>query len=202
MSFRSRFEHHDALLDAAVAEFCEHGYENASINRILAASHVSKGQLYHHFRSKEGLYLALVEWMIDRKIEWIAEHPVEPADDFFSLLRAQMVAALEFAAAHPEVDRLSRAVLAERGRPIYTAVVGRFGFDPDSALGHLVEHGHAQGQLRDDLPVELLRRAVLTVINHLPELLDLDRPADLEPRIDEVLELLRCGLGPQPRCTL
>ena len=194
MSFRSRFEHHDELLDAALSEFCERGYENASINRILAASRMSKGQLYHHFKSKEGLYLALVEWMIDRKKDWIAEHPVEPGDDFFSSLRSQVVAALEFAAVHPEADRWSRAVLAERGGRIFASVVNRFGFDPDSALGALVDHWHAQGQFRDDLSVELIRRAVLTVVNHLPELLELDQPADLGPRLDELLDFLRGGL--------
>lgn len=194
MSFRGRFEHRDDLLRAALAEFTEHGYDNASINRILAVSRVSKGQLYHHFEGKEGLYLALVEWMMDRKLEWFAAHPFETSDDFVVALRTQMTAALQFAAAHPDVDRLSRALLAERGRPIFASVVTRFGFDPDSALGALVDHCHAQGQFRDDLPHEFIRRAVLTVINHLPELLDLEQPADVEPRIDELLSFLRAGL--------
>lgn len=194
MSFRLQFEHHDDLLHAALSEFCEHGYDNASINRILAASRVSKGQLYHHFKSKEGLYLALVEWMIDRKIEWFAEQPVEPAGDFFAALRSQMVAALKFAVSHPDVDRLGRAVLAERGRPIFGSVVTRFGFDPDSALGALVDHWHAQGQFRENLPAEFIRRVVLTIINHLPDLLELDQPADLEPTVDELLDFLRGGL--------
>ncbi len=198
MTFRADFEHRDDLLHAAVVEFSERGYENASINRILAASGVSKGQLYHHFSSKEGLYLALVEWMIDRKIDWLATHPVEPTEDFADALRAQMSAALEFAAAHPRIDRFSRALLAERGRPIFTEVVRRFGFDPDSALGALVDHWHEQGQFRRELSPDFVRRAVLVVINNLPELLDLNQPADLEPRIDEILSFLRAGLLRSP----
>ena len=194
MTFRSDFEHRDDLLRAAIAEFSERGYENASINRILAASGMSKGQLYHHFAGKEGLFLAVVEWMIDRKIDWLATHQVELDGDFVTILGAQMRASLEFAAAHPDVERLSRALLAQRGRPIFATVVRRHGFDPDSALGALVDHCHAQGQFRDDLSLDFVRRTVLTVVNHLPDLLDLDQPADLDDRLDELLSFLRGGL--------
>lgn len=37
VTFRADFEHRDDLLRAAVTEFGERGYENASINRILAS---------------------------------------------------------------------------------------------------------------------------------------------------------------------
>ena len=194
MTFRAHFEHREELLRAAASEFSDRGYENASVNRILAASGMSKGQLYHHFRSKEGLYLALVEWMIDRKIEWLAAHPTDLEDDFLGTIGTQMAASLEFATAHPDIDRLSRALLAERGRPIFAKVVRRHGFDPDSALGSLIEHCYAQGQFRSDLTLTFVRGAVLTLVNNLPELLDLSGPADLASRIDEVLTFLRAGL--------
>ena len=132
--------------------------------------------------------------MIDRKIGWLATHPAEAGVDFIAVLGAQLGASLEFAAAHPDIDRLSRALLAERGRPIFATVVSRFGFDPDSALGALVERSYAEGQFRSELSLDFVRQVVLTVINHLPELLDLSRPADLSSRIDEVLTFLRGGL--------
>ena len=68
MKFRADFEHRYALTGAALDEFSEHGYDAASVNRILAAAGMSKGQLYHHFANKEALYLALVEWTIDEKV--------------------------------------------------------------------------------------------------------------------------------------
>ncbi len=167
MTFRAAFEHRDDLLRAALDEFCERGYDAASINRILSASGMSKGQLYHHFASKEGLYLALVEWMIDEKAAWFARQPATAAGDFVDVLGAQLRASLEFAAAHPDVDRLSRALLRERGRPVFDRVVRRFAFDPASALGELVAHHHGQERLR----------------------------SDLSPRLDELLAFLRAGLG-------
>jgi AcrR family transcriptional regulator len=200
MTFRADFEHRDELLRVALDEFCTRGYDATSLNRILAASGVSKGQLYHHFDGKEGLFLALVEWSLDEKARWFADHPLEPVDDFYATVRAMVVASLEFAAANPDIDRLARTLLAERGRPIYAAVVERFGFDPDSAVAALVAHHHAAGRFGADLDVELVQRVVLLVLNHLPDLLDLSRPADLEPEVDQVLGVLRFGLdGPGDR---
>ena len=198
MTFRADFAHRDDLRVAAVNEFCARGYDAASINRILAASGVSKGQLYHHFDGKEGLYLALVEWMIDTKVAWFTTNPITVGNDVIDVLGKQIRAAAAFAVDHPDIDRFSRSVLAERGRPVHDAVVARFGFDPDSALGALVAQGHHDGTVRRDLSLEFLQRAVLLVINHSRELLDLHAPADLDERVDELLSFLRAGLAAPP----
>ncbi|MCM3340071.1 TetR/AcrR family transcriptional regulator [Paenibacillus sp. MER TA 81-3] len=57
---------------AAVSKelFSQKGYLATSIEDIIAASGSSKGNLYHHFKSKEGLFLYLIEEQVD---EWI-EH--------------------------------------------------------------------------------------------------------------------------------
>jgi AcrR family transcriptional regulator len=195
VSFRDRFEHRDELLRAALDEFCERGYAAASLNRILAASGTSKGALYHHFAGKQGLFLALVEWMIDQKAAWFAEHPVAPGRDFVSTFGRHLRAALAFAAANRDVDRLSRALLRERGQPIFVEVTRRFAFDPDSALGSLVAEAHARGELRAELSRDFAVRAVLLVVNRLPELLDLAEPAQLGPRLDELLAFLKGGFA-------
>lgn len=49
------------VLDQALALFLERGYENVSLNDILAASGTSKGAFYHYFPSKEALVTALAE---------------------------------------------------------------------------------------------------------------------------------------------
>lgn len=194
MSFRATFEHRDALLRSALDEFCDRGFDAASINRILTSSGVSKGQLYHHFTSKEGLYLALVEWAIDQKVSWFVTHPMTTYGDFIDQLTTQLRATLEFAKENPAADRLTRAVLAERGRPIFRAVQDRFGFDPDSMIGALIEHHHANAAFRHDLSLEFVQRTVLLVLNNAPDLLDLRSAGDLEHTVDELAAFLRAGL--------
>ena len=57
-------ETHNRLLMAAVEEFAQHGYEAASVSQICRAAGVSKGAFYHHFPSKQALFLELLEnWL-------------------------------------------------------------------------------------------------------------------------------------------
>ena len=47
------------VLDTAVRLFAARGYENTSVNDVIAAIGISKGAFYHHFASKEDLVEAL-----------------------------------------------------------------------------------------------------------------------------------------------
>jgi len=49
------------LLRAAIEVFQAKGYAAATVREIVEAAGVTKPVLYYHFRSKEGLYLALME---------------------------------------------------------------------------------------------------------------------------------------------
>ncbi|RDV43843.1 TetR/AcrR family transcriptional regulator [Leifsonia sp. ku-ls] len=49
-----------AILDAAAAEFDEHGYEGARLERIVDRTGATKGAVYFHFRSKLDIARALV----------------------------------------------------------------------------------------------------------------------------------------------
>src|SRR5258708_23661230 len=51
----------DQLIETAWTLFYRDGYHATGIDRILAESQVAKMTLYHHFRSKEELILAVLE---------------------------------------------------------------------------------------------------------------------------------------------
>lgn len=197
MTFRTDFEHRADLIEAALAEFTEHGYDSASLNQTLGAAGMSKGQLYHHFDGKEALYLALVEWMIDEKTAWLAGRPRdEEAHDFFDLVAANIRSSLAFSRARPEVGRFTGALLAERGKPIFVTVTERFGFSSDGGMGELVAQHHAKGEFRSELSPRFVSSVVALVIKNLPDLLDLYAPGDLAPQVDHLESWLRHSLGP------
>ena len=55
----------EALLDAGARVFAERGYGGASVDRIVAEAELSKGTFYWHFKTKEELFLTLVEERVD-----------------------------------------------------------------------------------------------------------------------------------------
>ncbi|GGG61437.1 TetR/AcrR family transcriptional regulator [Paenibacillus radicis (ex Gao et al. 2016)] len=60
------------VADAARALFVKKGYKATSIEEIVEATGSSKGNIYYHFKSKEGLFLYLLdEWERDWEQSWL-----------------------------------------------------------------------------------------------------------------------------------
>lgn len=54
-------EKRENILQAAINEFANHGYDNANINTIARTAGVSVGSLYKYFTNKEDLFLTTVK---------------------------------------------------------------------------------------------------------------------------------------------
>lgn len=55
----------DKILDAAEALFARRGYAGVGMREVAEAAGLGKSSLFHHFRTKEELYLAVVVRMLD-----------------------------------------------------------------------------------------------------------------------------------------
>lgn len=93
------------LLQISRRLFGERGYEGTSIEVILAASRVSRGSLYHHFKTKQALFDAVLEWVVSDVAE-NAMRAALAAPDPASGLRAGFAAWLELAR-DPAVQRIA-----------------------------------------------------------------------------------------------
>jgi TetR/AcrR family transcriptional regulator len=76
-----------AILDAAVQLFSECGYDGVSMRQIAEAAGVSKANIYHHFASKDVLYLAILNRSAQHLSE-IVEDLAEGEGDFQQRLRS------------------------------------------------------------------------------------------------------------------
>lgn len=61
-----------SIVDAAWQLFYEQGYEDTTVEEIIAASHTSKGSFYHYFRGKDALLSTLSD-LFDRKYQDLQE---------------------------------------------------------------------------------------------------------------------------------
>jgi AcrR family transcriptional regulator len=72
-----------ALIDVATGLFATNGYEATAIPAVLDAAGVSRGALYHHFKSKEALFEAVlqaVEAQATLKVTRAARGATDPLD--------------------------------------------------------------------------------------------------------------------------
>lgn len=103
-----RAETRTRLLVAARDAFAERGYQGASLDLISERAGCTKGALYHHFESKEGLLLALLDQQFAERLAQARAptggRPSErlPFDRVFSLLFLEFVCA---AARDPKLRR-------------------------------------------------------------------------------------------------
>ncbi|WP_127523408.1 TetR/AcrR family transcriptional regulator [Mesorhizobium sp. Z1-4] len=58
---RDRAATSEALLNAAIAEFAEHGFAGGRVDRIADSAGVNKQLVYHYFGNKDELYQAALE---------------------------------------------------------------------------------------------------------------------------------------------
>lgn len=77
-----------ALIAAAVEVMAVHGYHGTSVRDIAAAAGSSAGVLYHHFASKHGLLVTILDRGMDRLVRATEQALYDAPDDPVARLRA------------------------------------------------------------------------------------------------------------------
>lgn len=101
---RTPEETRQALVLAAFEEMHVQGFRAASLQRILERVGVTKGALYHHFRNKDELGLAVIDEVIWGEAREMWDHLLEGdghvVDRMQELLRAEMTGCDDDSVAH------------------------------------------------------------------------------------------------------
>ena len=132
------------ILDGALEEFGERGFNDASIVGITQRAKVALGTFYTYFDSKEELFRALVRDMSARVRDAVAPALSEAMDVFDGEQRA-LAAFLRFAAQHKQVYRIideAEFVDSEAFRAHYETTAER--------IVARLEAGQQRGELRRD----------------------------------------------------
>jgi len=85
------------ILDAAYLEIHRHGFQAASLKRILARTGLTKGALYHHFPNKRVMGYAVVEERLAKMVDEDWLRPLEVAPDPIDCLKERLIRFTEIA---------------------------------------------------------------------------------------------------------
>ncbi len=95
---RSRANDYDdkrqAILNRSAELFSAHGYDRASMNKIAEACGVSKANLYHYYKDKEGLLFDVIRFHLEELLE-VVEAADRPGEQSEARLRGLIAALLE-----------------------------------------------------------------------------------------------------------
>lgn len=158
---RPRFQRADpalqqAILDAAVRELGEHGYEGASLNRMLLAAGLSKGAFYYYFDDKADLAAAVLERELAR---WnLTDLQLgNSAAEFWAELERYLLKSLdqlhEAPASRDVITRLGITLMRD---PELRDRLGPLMAETQRHLGGVWQRGQELGAVRMDIPIATL----------------------------------------------
>src|SRR5690606_13705619 len=64
-----RKDRRQAILDAALEVFADHGYHNASVSQVAKQAGISKGLMYNYFSGKQDVLVHILTGMFDEVAE-------------------------------------------------------------------------------------------------------------------------------------
>ncbi|MCP2163810.1 TetR/AcrR family transcriptional regulator [Goodfellowiella coeruleoviolacea] len=177
------------ILDGSRSCFARFGYEGATVRRLEEATGLSRGAIFHHFRDKESLFLALAEDDAHRMAEVVAEQGlVQVMRDLLSSPRPPREAE------HPADWLGTRLEVSRRLRtdPEFRARWAERSQQLTQATRERLARQREAGKLRDDVDIDVLTSFLELVLEGLVSHLAMGLPADdLEPVLDLVEETVR-----------
>lgn len=163
-----------ALIKIAREHFTRYGYYDVSLEKIAEEGKVTRGAVYHHFKNKQGLFMAVVE-AVQTDIARIIELEAQKSDDSWQ----QLIAGCRGFVKGANANDCRRILLVDA-----PAVVGWQAWrkvDRENSMGVLREHIEelkAQGYLAENVDPGLMTYAVSGALNELALNYPLDGGAD------------------------
>lgn len=202
---RRRFENLDTerqqrLFESAAEEFGDHGYEGASLNRIIARSGMSKSSLYYYFDDKADLFSTL----IDRSIAFVFREVggFDPAtltaETYWKALEDVYRRGIGVVNRHGWLVRFGAIFYRLRGDPARKAVTSDSFESTGRWVTSLLARGQDLGVIRRDLPDSLLLESTMALLEvmdrwtvlHWTDLDEAGRLAMCHTQIDMLRRLL------------
>ncbi|MFC7340136.1 TetR/AcrR family transcriptional regulator [Saccharopolyspora griseoalba] len=177
------------ILDGSRSCFARFGYEGATVRRLEEATGLSRGAIFHHFKDKESLFLALAEDDATRMADVVAEQGLVQVmrnllDEATGIeeraLGADWLGTRLEVSRRLRTDHEFRERWARRSELLTAATRARLKWQRDS------------GNLRDDVDVDVLTAYLELVLEGLVSHLAMGLPADhLRSVLDLVEESVR-----------
>jgi AcrR family transcriptional regulator len=152
-------EDRSRLLGIAMKELAARGFDDASLNGILAEAGISKGAYYYYFEDKEDLFATAIEGALDEVLARLplpAFERLTPEEFWPAVERAVGEWTTLFDSSRELVQATLRLKEAWRHSPRFAAVLAK----GQLLWRTLIEAGQRLGCVRTDIPTEMLVRLV------------------------------------------
>lgn len=143
------------VLSEATREFADHGYHQASVNRIVTRLGIAKGSLFKYFGNKQGLFEYLFSHAVSQFKEPLKEIRDTASGTFFERMEKSLLAGVRFIDTHPHIYKIYLKMLFQENFPLRETFLGEIRQASAKYLRRLVEDAKHAGEIRQDMDTEL-----------------------------------------------
>jgi len=188
--FNLEAEKRQAIIDAAVREFAEHPFEQASLTKIVEDCGIAKGSMYQYFDDKLDLYMYIVDLAYEQKKAYVSR-AFSLEGDIFQILNEYYRLSYEFALDHPLLHQVANKFWDSRSAALSAELEkGRLSRARDFA--QVLHEAMEEGIVNSDLDPE----AVFFVYHAVgKELIDHFHQGCDDRLLQQILDVLKYGLA-------
>jgi TetR/AcrR family transcriptional regulator len=96
-------EKQDRIINAAIKEFAQKGYDNASTNEMVKEAGISKGLLFHYFKNKKQLFFFLFDYCYNLVADEFYKKVDLTERDFFKRIRQSVQIKMDLQTKYPDI---------------------------------------------------------------------------------------------------
>jgi TetR/AcrR family transcriptional regulator len=96
-------EKRDRVINAAIKEFAQKGYDNASTNEMVKEAGISKGLLFHYFKNKKQLFFFLFDYCYNLVADEFYKKVDLTERDFFKRIRQAVHIKMDLQMKYPDI---------------------------------------------------------------------------------------------------
>jgi TetR/AcrR family transcriptional regulator len=137
------------VLDSAKKAFAHYGYAGTNVNLVAREAGISVGSLYQYFRTKEDIFLALIEYS-HGLLAGIIDGIFASDPGFFPRVQRLLDAAVEESLSDPELLNLYIACTTEELAPLAGKLSGSLESITASRYRQMVGEAKVRGEIRAD----------------------------------------------------
>lgn len=182
----------ESIIDTSIKLFMEKGYEQTTIQDILNELKLSKGGLYHHFKSKEEILEAVkqkrAQYAADTLRELIQNTKAENAKEKLQKILYQL-------STNTKTNALDTILTSQASNPYFVMGALQNTVNQDAPiLAQLIEEGVNDGSLQTCQP-EFCAEIFLMLINYWASPMLFERTLEETKKRLEYLQSVMCKLG-------
>jgi len=198
---RLRDEKQEGILRVAIHAFVEHGFERAKIGDIAKEAGVATGSIYQYFEDKRELFIYCAQWSLEvfmKKLDSRADVKNMDIYEYFheNISKAEVIGEERELVMFLQTLSREPGLMDDSMKAMYE--VG------NEYIKTLIQNSKEKGVVRADMDDEVLMEYFIAVterfrmrwVERKVDFLDLDtQRQDIQKEIDQMLELLKNGMG-------